>query len=206
MSLDDGYGADSLDAAEVQQLTALARSIIPEDNIREPVPDELWQSIEAELGPINSHGGDVQSISDWRRRAFRPLAAVAAVAAIVAGVVGITVVNGGDDSVVVAQADLAALANGFEGSAEVSEVDGGLELTLDLADLPPDEGFYELWLIKDLETGQMQSLGPIDGSGTIEWPDGFDPAEYAVVDISIEPRDGVPTHSGVSVLRGTLES
>lgn len=205
MSLDDGFGPDSLDAAEIQQLAALARSITPEDNIREPVPDDLWQSIEAELGTVSTEGGDVQSI-DWRRRAWRPLAAVAAAAVIVAGVVGVTVINGGDDAQIVAQADLAALAEGFDGSAEVTETDDGLELTLDLADLPADEGFYELWLIKDLETGQMQSLGPIDGSGTIEWPDGFDPAEYAVVDISIEPRDGIPTHSGVSVLRGTLES
>ena len=205
MSLDDGYGADSLDAAEIHQLAALARSITPEDNIREPVPDDLWESIEAELGAVSSRGGDVQSI-DWRRRAWKPLAAVAAAAAIVAGVVGVTVVNGGEDAEIVAQADLAALADGFDGTAAVTETDDGLELTLDLADLPPEDGFYELWLIKDLETGQMQSLGPIDGSGTIVWPDGFDPAEYAVVDISIEPRDGIPTHSGVSVLRGTLES
>ena len=205
MSLDDGYGADSLDAAEIQQLAALARSITPEDNIREPVPDDLWESIEAELGAVSSRGGDVQSI-DWRRRAWKPLAAVAAAAAIVAGVVGVTVVNGDEDAEIVAQADLVALADGFDGTAAVTETDDGLELTLDLADLPPEDGFYELWLIKDLETGQMQSLGPIDGSGTIVWPDGFDPAEYAVVDISIEPRDGIPTHSGVSVLRGTLES
>ena len=205
MSLDDGYGPDGLDAAEIQQLAALARSITPEDNIREPVPDDVWKSIEAELGAVNSQGGDVQSI-DWRRRAWKPLAAVAAAAAVVAGIVGVTVAGGGNDAEIVAQAELAALADGFDGSASVSETDDGLELTLDLGDLPPDEGFYELWLIKDLETGQMQSLGPIDGSGTVVWPDGFDPAEYAVVDISIEPRDGIPTHSGVSVLRGTLES
>ena len=205
MSLDDGHGPDGLDAAEIQQLAALARSITPEDNIREPVPDDVWKSIEAELGAVNSQGGDVQSI-DWRRRAWKPLAAVAAAAAVVAGIVGMTVAGGGNDAEIVAQAELAALADGFDGSASVSETDDGLELTLDLGDLPPDEGFYELWLIKDLETGQMQSLGPIDGSGTVVWPDGFDPAEYAVVDISIEPRDGIPTHSGVSVLRGTLES
>ncbi len=51
----------------------------------------------------------------------------------------------------------------------------------------------------------MQSLGPIDGSGRVALPDGLDPALYATVDISVEPLDGVPTHSGQSVLRGTLD-
>lgn len=206
MTAEDGSGPDGVDAAQVQELTALARSVTAEDRRRDAVPDDLWRSIEAELAPTNQGAGEVRSIEVRARRRWKPLAAVAAAAAIVVGVVGITVTgdDGGGD--VVARADLAALMEGFEGSAQVAETDGGLELTLEIGDLPADDGFYELWLIKDLETGQMQSLGPIDGSGTIGWPDGFDPAEYAVVDISIEPRDGVPTHSGVSVLRGTLES
>ena len=212
MSIDDNDGPDVLDAAEIQQLTAIARSITPEDQELEPLPDDIWAGIEAELDlggastASNGPGGDVQSMSDWRRRAWRPLAAVAAAVAVIAGIVGVTVVGGGDDPVVVAEAMLDPLADGYNGAAFVQETADGVELRLDIGDLPPEDGFYELWLIKDLETGQMQSLGPIDGGGIVAWPDGFDPGEYAVVDISIEPRDGVPTHSGVSVLRGTLQS
>ena len=209
MSTDDFPGADIMDAAEIQQLTAIARSLTEADHDLDPVPDDLWSSIEAELELEQAHIAPAQdnvTSMDRHRRAWRPLAAVAAVAAVIAGVVGITVAGNGDDPELVAQTDFDALADGFDGSAVVNSIDGGLELVLDIGDLPADDGFYELWLIKDLETGQMQSLGPIDGSGTVAWPEGFDPAEYAVVDISIEPRDGVPTHSGVSVLRGTLES
>ncbi len=208
MSIDDNYGPDAFDAAEIQQLAAIARSITAEDRELDPAPDDLWAGIEAELGGMfdtGGSGGEVQSISDWRRRAWKPLAAVAAAAAVVVGVVGLTA-GGDDDPVVVASTMFDALADGFDGSASVQQTDGGLQLRLDIDELPPEDGFYELWLIKDLETGQMQSLGPIDGAGIVDWPDGFDPGEYAVVDISIEPRDGIPTHSGVSVLRGTLES
>ncbi len=50
----------------------------------------------------------------------------------------------------------------------------------------------------------MVSLGAVDGSGRLAIPRGIDPTVYRVVDVSIEPADGVPTHSGRSVLRGTM--
>ena len=198
----DELPPDGFDAADVQELTALARSVTPEDRTLEPVPDDLWDSI---AGQVPAPTTNVVPLRR-RHRALPYLAAAAASLVIVAGVVGLSLRNGGSDPEIVAQADLDALAEGFQGTAFFEDDDGQLELRLDLGELPPDDGFYELWIIKDLETGQMQSLGPIAGSGAVAWPDGFDPAEYATVDISIEPRDGVPTHSGVSVLRGPLVS
>ena len=43
------------------------------------------------------------------------------------------------------------------------------------------------------------------GTTTLALPEGLDLAEYPIVDVSLEPLDGDPTHSGVSVARGELE-
>lgn len=144
-----------------------------------------------------------------RRRVSTIVLSAAAAVVVVLGVVAV-VVSGGDDGPpageLIATGTLEPLADGFEGGVELVDVDGRLGLDLDVGELPDTaDGYYELWLIKDLETGEMQSLGPIDGSGRVSIPRGLDPAQYATVDISVEPLDGVPTHSGQSVLRGQLD-
>jgi hypothetical protein len=48
------------------------------------------------------------------------------------------------------------------------------------------------------------SLGPARTDGRYQIPPDVDVGAFPVVDVSIEPPDGVPTHSGVSALRGTL--
>jgi hypothetical protein len=50
----------------------------------------------------------------------------------------------------------------------------------------------------------MVSLGPVRSDGRYEIPAAVDVSAFPIVDVSIEPADGVPTHSGRSVLRGTL--
>jgi hypothetical protein len=42
------------------------------------------------------------------------------------------------------------------------------------------------------------------GSNLVPLPAGIDLTVYPVVDVSIEPLDGDPAHSGVSVARGSL--
>ena len=42
------------------------------------------------------------------------------------------------------------------------------------------------------------------GEVSLEVPSGVDLTEYPVVDVSVEPLDGDPSHSGVSVVRGRL--
>ena len=145
-----------------------------------------------------------------RRRLSTIVLSAAAAIVVVLGVVAVVVSGNDDDGVpagqLVATGTLEPLADGFAGVVELVDVDGRLGLDLDVGDLPETtDGYYELWLIKDLETGEMQSLGPIDGSGRVDLPRGLDPAQYATVDISVEPLDGVPTHSGDSVLRGALD-
>lgn len=98
----------------------------------------------------------------------------------------------------------------FDRTAEASLVDvnGDLQLDLTFADgdgaLPADvDGFYEVWLIDENVEG-MISLGVLTADGRVNVPDTVDPAAFPVVDISVEPLDGDPNHSGQSVLRGVL--
>jgi anti-sigma-K factor RskA len=86
----------------------------------------------------------------------------------------------------------------------------GDQLTLDVSGLDEtgDREYYELWLLGD--EGELVSLGsfrvPADGSSQIEVPLPVDPDRYSYFDVSIEPDDGSPEHSGRSVLRGLTPS
>ena len=60
-----------------------------------------------------------------------------------------------------------------------------------------------MWLI-DANVEGMVSLGPARSDGIYAVPSDLDVAAFPIVDVSVEPPDGNPTHSGVSVLRGTL--
>ncbi|MXV86058.1 MAG: anti-sigma factor [Acidimicrobiales bacterium] len=69
----------------------------------------------------------------------------------------------------------------------------------------------EAWLIQPDDHGNVAdlvSLGLIDPAdpGSLAVPLGYDPSLYSVVDISVEPRDGDPAHSGRSILRGVLRT
>jgi anti-sigma-K factor RskA len=68
------------------------------------------------------------------------------------------------------------------------------------------DGFREVWLI-DSEVRGMVSLGPLEGgTGQFVIPAGVDVGQFPIVDVSLEPVDGVPTHSGNSIVRGTLDA
>jgi anti-sigma-K factor RskA len=115
--------------------------------------------------------------------------------------------TGDDDGVAVAAAALDPLDDSdASGQARVVErPDGSRVLELDLSATDPDDGFYEVWLI-DEAVQDMYSLGVVQGGGevTLEVPPGVDLAEFPVVDVSVEPLDGDPLHSGISVARGRL--
>ena len=108
-----------------------------------------------------------------------------------------------DDSTVVAAAALAPLGDAGEGSAELVDSDGSLQLRLSTNDLDAGDGFLEVWVISP-DVTQLVSLGPLRADGVYDLPQGLDPAAFPIVDVSVEPIDGDPTHSGASVLRGEL--
>ena len=89
-----------------------------------------------------------------------------------------------------------------------AEIDGRV-LTVDTEGLTPNaDASYELWLL-DLEdstdtVNALVSVGVIEADGTFEIPESVDLDTFNVIDISVEPHDGNPQHSGASVLRGEL--
>ena len=115
---------------------------------------------------------------------------------------------GDGDAAVIEQARLDPLRAGApaDGEARVVEAGGVRELRLSVPGLAArEDGFYEVWLLA--ESGQMVPVGALVG-GDSRWPlpPGLDVADYPVVDVSLEPYDGDPTHSGDSLLRGTLRT
>ena len=97
------------------------------------------------------------------------------------------------------------------GTATIVEDDGTTRLDIDFdAELAGAVETYELWII-DTDINQMYSLGEIESTGagdqrSYEIPDGVDIRDFPIVDISLEPDDGNPAHSGDSHFRGVLNA
>ena len=69
--------------------------------------------------------------------------------------------------------------------------------------LPKPDGSYQVWLYNDIV--DAQSLGTISGgSGKLEVKLPSDASDYKSLDVSNEPADANPNHSGASVLRAPL--
>nr|WP_237728343.1 anti-sigma factor [Cellulomonas sp. APG4] len=155
--------------------------------------------------------GDLAAVVPLRRRRAAPWIAAAAAAGVVAGGAGGAWWAGQDTSpapAVVAQASLDPLP-GWQatGEAVVEESDDGTRtLVLDLDAPTGDDAFREVWLI-DRDVTRLVSLGVLDGTeGRFTVPSGLDLSDFAVVDVSEEPYDGDPAHSGDSILRGLLDT
>ncbi|TKJ30747.1 anti-sigma factor [Blastococcus sp. CCUG 61487] len=144
-------------------------------------------------------------------RSRRRVALLVAAAALAGGVVGAGAISvlqrdeGGEQVTTVALDPLGD--NEASGEVQVVRRDDGsrvVELDLDAPDL--EDGYYEIWLI-DSEVSGMVSLGVAQvGSNVFDLPPGLDLGEFPLVDVSVEPLDGDPTHSGVSVTRGEMST
>lgn len=134
------------------------------------------------------------------------MVAAALVVGVVAGVVGSTVITPSSSQTVLAEAVLEPFPNwSASGSARVEEdASGARDVVVDLS--APGDGLREVWLI-DPETSGLVSLGLLSGaSGTFSIPSNIDLGRYSVVDVSEEPDDGNPAHSGDSIVRGQLST
>jgi anti-sigma-K factor RskA len=130
-----------------------------------------------------------------------------AAACLVVGLLGGVIADAGVRSSVLAATRLAGLpaAPTASGEADVVETStGDRTLDLDVRKLQAPDGFYQVWVIDPTVT-KMVPVGVLSGGrGRFVLPAGVDLADYPVVDVSLEPLDGNPAHSGKSVLRGTL--
>jgi anti-sigma-K factor RskA len=187
---------DDIERDEMAELLALVeQGQLPEGGW-EPPPPGLWERIDAATR-------ETELERRRRRRWFLPAVAAAAAAVVLVAALGAFALIGDDGGDVVAAVDLEPLSDGGTGTARLVEHDGTLQLHVDTADLDPGDGYLELWLIDPTVT-QLISLGPLRDDGTYDLPPHVDPSAFPIVDVSIEPVDGDPTHSGQSVLRGEL--
>jgi hypothetical protein len=150
-----------------------------------------------------------------RRRAVPLWAAGVAggIAAALALVVGIgvgQVLGGADDAppeeTVVARTELTTV-EGTAARGEARLLDSGGTVTLHVEVRAPGEepGLREVWLLH-VDGTRMVSVGLLPGGdvGDFEVPARLLEEGYRIVDVSLEPDDGDPTHSGDSVARGEL--
>jgi anti-sigma-K factor RskA len=206
--------ADALDQRDpsAADLDAIARRLAdlgPDASIPAP-PGDLLARIEAELAQDavaeDALSEDVDVVPLRRARRL-PLVVLGAAAAVVALVVGVVVLSDDSPATTTEQVALEALP-GFEGaSGEATLVVEGSSraVTVDLAAVDVPAGNHlELWLLDD-DVAELVPLGTIAGDGAHQLPEDADLDATPVVDISLEPDDGDPAHSGVSVVRGRLE-
>lgn len=93
------------------------------------------------------------------------------------------------------------------GSATVVELHDTRSMRIRLDGAPRTAStFVQAWLL-DPRNNDMIALGVMGGSTeTFSLPKGVDLEDYSSVDISLEPFDGDPQHSAVSLARGALTS
>jgi hypothetical protein len=210
------------DADELAELRALADRVQMEPTTWEQPPPGLWQAIAGETGvasapievapveapapaeaPVEASAPVDLAAQRARRRPVLPWILGAAAAVVV--VVGLVVATADtSDPTSLASAPLDRLGPAGTGEAELVDDDGTLSLRVDTEGLDAGDGFLEVWVI-DPDVTRLVSLGPLRPDGTYDLPPGLDPEDFPVVDVSVEPLDGDPTHSGDSVLRGQLE-
>ena len=106
----------------------------------------------------------------------------------------------------VASAALTALdSDAPRGNAEAVRHDDVVTVSVEASSLGDEQGFHEVWLI-NVDGKRMVALGILarGDDGTFDVPRRLIDEGYRIVDISVEPDDGDPTHSGVSLARGEL--
>lgn len=206
--------------ASFADVVGVAREIGPDDVLVAP-PERVWAAISEELalgGPATGTGtragGTAASapsaqVVPLRRRGL-PWLAAAAAAGVVVGSVGTGLLLNRPEPAptTLAQAALDPLPGwDASGDAQVIErADGTVELVVTLDGPAADGDFREVWLI-DREVTRLVSLGVLEGAtGTFTVPAGLDLSDFAVVDVSAEPFDGNPAHSGDSIIRGVLDT
>lgn len=205
---------DPVFRAEVERLRPVvaALELLPEEAWDLPAPPAF-----ASIGIADEGAAPVRRT---RRRwwpafpVLQPAVGLAAAAALlVIGAIGGALMTGGGsvsraapDGRRVVLTSVGSLPDPPSGDARI--IGDAREIAVDLSHLPAnhDGSYYGVWLLNT--DGTMVSLGGVhigeDGHAVLDAPIPVDASQYEFVDISLEPGDGDPRHSGNSVLRGQI--
>jgi hypothetical protein len=203
---------DAMMNADDRELLARLRTVKPADFVLEEPPASVWEGIDAAMtkAAVTAQPLEKAVASLARRRPPLRVLSIAASIVVLLGVGGFIVSRGSiDRSRVVQIASLSSVGlpgapSGLTGEADVVERNGHRYVRLKATGVSPKSGeFLELWLI-DANVKGMVSLGAVNSTGEYELPSGLSVSDYPIVDLSTEPYDGKPTHSGASLLRGKL--
>lgn len=193
--------------ATLARAATVGRSTLEAGDLLEPDP-RVWNRIvdELKLSPRRAARREPAAKVTPIRRWMPVIASLAAAAVVVAALFGWQALSASSTRVL-ATATLEAFPDwpGAIGEATVEEASDGVRtVNVSFETGGDNSGYHEVWLITSDAT-RLVSLGIVTGSsGTFTIPDGVDITEYDLVDISAEPYDGDPTHSGDSIVRGQL--
>jgi len=175
-----------------------------------PPPEHIWQAIEAGItgtaAPVIAL--PARRARTWPRWLMPVLAAAAAAVTAVVGTVLVAGVTERPAEQVTARATLAPLTSVPATAGGSVRVLSDGQMQIDVRNLPLTTGFHEVWLIDPDQPTRMVAVGNLSGKPDVALPvpPGTDLNRYRLVDVSDEPHDGDVTHSGRSLLRGTLTS
>jgi anti-sigma-K factor RskA len=164
-----------------------------------PAPVGAGPDVPVDLPSRRRRGGSRPS------RRWLAVAAALLVGAGIGGGVAALARDPDSGGAVVAETALDPLSgNDASGSATVRAEGGSRVLAVDLQAPALEDAYYEVWLMES-NAQLMVPVGVLHAGDTVlPLPDGLDLRAYPLVDVSVEPLDGVPTHSGLSVARGQL--
>ncbi|MCU1406852.1 MAG: hypothetical protein JWQ43_3155 [Glaciihabitans sp.] len=176
-----------------------------------PVAVAPLATVSEPVDALSTHRAHTGGRQNQRRRHGRNiltgLLATAALAAVVVGGFSIWSATRVPSAEVLATAELAAFPgwDDASGSATAEKLaDGSRELTIRLSVPTSSTDYREVWLISS-DGSRLVSLGVLDHStGVFPIPRGISITQYDLVDVSAEPLDGDPAHSGDSIVRGAL--
>lgn len=191
-------------AAEVERMRPLVAGL-------EELPPEAWGAPHGEVPALPALPPLGAPAPERRGRRARPRTAIAVAAAVAALAVAVAVgalVRSSDSGGGGPRIALASVGEGGPAATGTARASGGGSgsLRLEVSGLRPsaDAQFYELWLLDGPRTAV--SLGafrvPASGAADVTVPLPFALTDFRYIDVSVEPEDGVATHSGRSVLRG----
>ncbi|MER7760721.1 anti-sigma factor [Streptomyces sp. NPDC097619] len=214
----------SKELAALRNLVNVAKEPGHEEELLTP-PDSVWAGIAAELR-LPAQAADKHVLHDAPRaappsvtpgvkagRMSRFTVALAACAALLGAASGSAITWWATRSedpparTVAEGRPLDALRASSAGYARMEDRSGSRTLDIVVKGLPRTTGYFEVWLMDRTHTKlvSMGVLGP-DGRATLPVPANIDLDEYSVVDVSLQPYNGKPDHSGDSLVRGAYAS